>query len=147
MEFKRLAATLIVAAGVVAGCGAQAPADTASVPGGRSVGGEQVSDEGGVTVKVTWAGPDSGASFEVAMDTHSVDLDGLDLRDAVLRNDRGDQLSAEPWTAPKGGHHREGTLSFGGDVRAVLDRASWIEVVLRGVAGVPERVLRWQVGT
>jgi hypothetical protein len=100
-----------------------------------------------VTVVVDWAGPDDGAVFDVTLDTHSVDLDGLDLSDAVLRNDRGESLPAQPWAAPKGGHHREGALTFAGDAAPFLDGANWIELVLAGVGDIPERTLRWETGS
>jgi hypothetical protein len=45
---------------------------------------------GGVTVKVTYLNPKSsdGARFQVALDTHSVNLDSYDLKTiSVLRDD------------------------------------------------------------
>lgn len=105
----------------------------------------QTSDGGQVTVVVDWAGPAAGAVFDVTLDTHSVDLDTLDLTDASLRNDRGETLAALPWAAPKGGHHREGELTFDGDAPALFAGATWIELVITGVGDLPERVLRWEV--
>ncbi len=99
-----------------------------------------------MTVVATWAGPSAGATFDLKLDTHSVDLDALDLATATLRNDRGDTLTARPWLAPKGGHHREGSLSFNGDSAAFLAGAKWIELVLPGIGDTPERVLRWTIG-
>ncbi len=107
----------------------------------------QTSDGGQVTVVVDWAGPARGAVFDVTLDTHSVDLDALDLADASLRNDRGETRRARPWTAPKGGHHREGALTFDGDTAQFLAGARWIELVLVGVGDLPERTLRWEVGS
>lgn len=106
---------------------------------------EQRNEGGEVTVEVTWDGPAAGAVFDVTLDTHSVDLDALDLSDAVLTNDRGETLAPIPWEAPKGGHHRDGRLAFDGDAAAFLAGASWIELTLNGVGGVPERVLRWEL--
>ena len=97
-------------------------------------------------VVASWVGPSAGASFDVKLDTHSVDLDALDLTDATLRNDRGEALPARPWAAPKGGHHREGTLAFNGDAAAFLAQVRWIELVLPGIGGVSERTLRWEIG-
>lgn len=114
----------------------------ASAPGGST----QTSDGGQVTVVVDWAGPAAGAVFDVTLDTHSVDLDTLDLSDAILRNDRGEALSAEPWPAPKGGHHREGALTFRGDTASLFTGARWVEIVLSGVGDLAERTLRWEVG-
>ena len=107
----------------------------------------QTSDGGQVTVVVDWAGPARGAVFDVQLDTHSVDLDALDLAGAILRNDRGEMLRARPWTAPKGGHHREGPLTFDGDPSALFASARWVEMVLTGVGDLPERTLRWEVAS
>lgn len=106
----------------------------------------QRSEGGQVTVEATWSGPAAGAVFEVKLDTHAVELDAIDLANAVLRNDRGETLAAQPWTASKGGHHREGSLSFDGNVSTFLAGAKSIELVLTGVGDIPERTLRWQIG-
>jgi hypothetical protein len=107
----------------------------------------QTSDGGQVTVVVDWAGPAGGAAFHVKLDTHSVDLDSLDLADATLRNDRDETMTARPWAAPKGGHHREGALTFDGDSSAFFAGAKWVELMLPGVGDLPERTLRWEVGS
>lgn len=135
---------------VVTGCAGTLTSPTASAPGSASPAGAgfkqtQRNEGGAVTVEVTWDGPAVGAVFDVTLDTHSVDLDALDLSDAVLTNDRGERLAAIPWEAPKGGHHRGGRLAFDGDAAAFLADASWIELTINGVGGVPERVLRWEV--
>lgn len=152
---------VLVAVAVVGGCNATvaggSPAAASPSVGSTAnaspavtsvaAGAQQTNDGGGVTLMATWAGPSAGAAFTVSLDTHSVDLDGLDLAAATLRNDRGEQLTGGAWDAPKGGHHRTGTLRFAGDAVALLARATWIELLVPGVGGVPERVLRWQVGT
>ncbi|MBI4491652.1 MAG: hypothetical protein HY690_02530 [Chloroflexi bacterium] len=101
-----------------------------------------------VTVAVTWTNPGAGPVFAVVLDTHSVDLDRYDLRQlARLRTDQGLEALPSGWDAPQGGHHRSGTLAFptttaegrpliGPDTRTV-------ELVIRDVAGVPERVFQW----
>lgn len=108
--------------------------------------GARTSDDGQVTLGATWAGPTAGATFDIKVDTHTVDLDSLDLADATLRNNRGETLRARPWAAPTGGHHREGTLAFDGDAAAFLAAARWIELVIPGIGGGTERVLRWEIG-
>lgn len=82
------------------------------------------------------------------MDTHAVDLDGYDLGQlAVLRTDGGREVRPSGWDAPKGGHHRSGTLTFpataadGSPLIGPTTRA--IELVIRDVGGVPERRFRW----
>lgn len=133
---------------VASGAAASGPAASGPTPAssGPSGGLTRTSDGGQVTVVVDWTGPAAGAVFDVTLDTHSVDLDPLDLADAILRNDRGETLAAQPWAAPKGGHHREGSLAFGGDAGPFLAGARWIEIVIRGVGDLPERTLRWDLG-
>lgn len=108
----------------------------------------RTSEGGEATVAVTWRGPDAGPVFEVVMDTHSGDLDGYDLRElAVLRNGRGVEARPIGWSAPEGGHHREGTLSFprtaAGGSEPIGPDVRRIELVIRDVAGVPERRFEW----
>lgn len=127
------------------GSGSSAPASSgSSEPADSSA---RTSEGGEVTVVATWTGPTAGAAIDVVLDTHSVDLDALDLTDAILRNDRGESLTARPWAAPKGGHHREGALAFDGDADAFLADAKWLELVLLDVGELPERTLRWEVGS
>jgi hypothetical protein len=96
--------------------------------------------------KLGWDGPDSGLAFKVAMDTHSVDLDGFDLMKlALLRTDTGVEVAPTGWDAPNGGHHREGKLSFPATVggRPLLDEtARGVTVIVRDVAS-PERKFEW----
>ena len=136
---------------IVAGCsGTTSPSASSVAPGASeplAASATQRSEGGDVTAVATWQGPEDGASFDVALDTHSVDLDALDLADATLRNDRGEMLTARPWAAPRGGHHREGVLTFDGDARAFLAGARWMELVLVGVGKLPERTLRWGLGS
>lgn len=157
-----LAGLLVALALVLSGCGA---AKQPGGSGGSDTGGldttqkeeaakpsaaTQTSEGGEVTVEVVWEGEGAGPTFDVVMDTHSVDLDGYDLRkQAVLRNDRGQEVRARAWDAPKGGHHREGKLSFpektadGSDLIGSDTRK--IELLIRDVAGVPERKFEWNL--
>ncbi len=114
----------------------------------KTSGSTQTSEGGAVTVEVTWGGRNAGPVFQVAMDTHSVDLDGYDLAKlAVLRTDNGQEVKPSSWDAPKGGHHRSGTLTFPAQASdgspLIGPNTRTIELVIRGVAGVPERVFRW----
>lgn len=108
----------------------------------------QVSEGGPVTVAVTWEGPSAGPVFTVTMDTHSVDLDGYDLAQlAALHTDQGVEVVPLSWDAPRGGHHRGGTLVFprtGPDGAPVLGAtSSALHLAIRDVAGVPERSFQW----
>ena len=138
----------IVAVVALAACspsvGDSPPIGTSDNPTSGSI---QTSDGGQVTAVVRWAGPSVGAVFDVKLDTHSVDLDALDLTNAVLRNDRGDTMIARPWAAAMGGHHREGTLAFEGDASTFFAGSKWIELVITGVGDVSERTLRWEIAS
>lgn len=110
-------------------------------------------EAGRVTIDVTWKNPTETAgsiAFKVTMDIHSVDLDKVDLgKVALLRNDQGREVKPEAWDAPAGGHHREGTLLFpsrdGSGSLLVSGGVKAVELVIRDVAGVKERVLRWEM--
>jgi hypothetical protein len=102
-----------------------------------------------VTIKVTWSGLSAGPVFDVVMDTHAIDLDGYNLAQlAVLRVD-GREVQPSGWDAPKGGHHRQGALAFPAtapDGKPLIESDTRaVELVIRDVAGVPERIFRWEV--
>lgn len=112
----------------------------------------QTSQGGSVTIRVLWQGeesPGASLSFGVAMDTHSVDLDNVDLSKlATLRNDTGREVKPISWEAPKGGHHRSGTLVFplaDGGTPVLTADTKYVELTIRDIAGVKERVLRWDL--
>ena len=151
MKPRFLLALLLVAPVAPAACGSSSAASPAGIASPSAASGgsavTQTSEGGQVTAVATWTGPAAGANFDLKLDTHSVDLDALDLSNAVLRNDRGETLAARPWAAPKGGHHREGTLTFSGDASRFFAGAKWIALVLTGVGDVPERTLRWEIGS
>lgn len=102
---------------------------------------EQKHEAGAVTVIASWV---SGASSaRVALDTHSVELDGFDLTVlARVRLDGGPWVSPTLWDAPKGGHHRSGTLTFGSLQPAQIAGARLIELEVRDVGA--SHLLRWQ---
>jgi hypothetical protein len=135
------AGTLLIAAFLSANCSGS---DNGRQSG--SAGGKRTSDAGSVTLELSWEGPESGLVFEVAMDTHSIDLDGFDLKKlAVLRTDSGVEVAPIDWAAPNGGHHREGKLSFPAtsDGRRLLDETTrGVTIIVRDVAA-PERSFRW----
>ena len=140
----RIVAALLIAASAAA-CAAPVTSSTEPSPSiapSAGPGEEQQHEAGAVTVAASWISGTSSA--RVTMDTHSVGLDGFDLKDlARLRLDGGDWVSATLWDAPKGGHHRSGTLTFGSIEPEVLDGARVIELEVRDV-GVPSHLLRWE---
>lgn len=112
----------------------QAPAIQPAVVGesaAASAAGETLVDEqGAVTVSVTPLNLGEASAtldFEVALDTHSVEL-SMDLAQlATLRTDTGLTIPAAAWDAPRGGHHVTGVLTFatsGADQGILKDAAS-----------------------
>lgn len=146
-----LALGLLLAACTVSGIASGVPPTNPPVGSPDPVAGTgeitQESEGGQVTVEVTWQGATAEPVFKVVMDTHAVDLDGYDLRQtAVLRTEDGSELRPTGWDAPKGGHHREGLLTFPSatpDGKPVVTAGRAIELIIRDVAGVPERKYRW----
>ena len=143
VRFVALIGTVLAGTIVLAACGAAATS-TALATGGAT----QRSEGGQVTVEVTWSGGEVGPVFQVVMDTHAVDLDGYDLRQlAALRTGDGREARPGGWDAPKGGHHREGTLTFPATFAdgspTIGPSIGTVELVIRDVAGVPERTFRW----
>lgn len=123
---------------------------TNTVPAAAVFSGATQTNEGGqVTIAATWQGSGAPTVFTIVMNTHAVDLDGYDLKQrAVLRIDGGREVQPTSWEAPKGGHHRSGMLTFpatGADgTPLVASGTHTIELVIRDVAGVPERVFSWR---
>ena len=107
----------------------------------EGLGPPQTQSGGGVTVKVTYLAQTAHESqFSVVLDTHSVNLDGYDLKVlSLLRDDTG--LTMQPTGAEnKGsGHHREIILTF---PRPSTER-KWLELVIKDIAGAKERTFRW----
>ena len=102
---------------------------------------EQRHAAGAVTVIASWV--PGAAAARVALDTHSVELDGFDLTAlARVRLDGASWVSPTLWDAPKGGHHRSGTLTFGSLEPAQIAGARLIELEVRDVGA--SHLLRWQ---
>lgn len=124
------------------------PAERSTAPAGFDPA-PQTSEAGSVTVEVTWGATGAGApTFAVSLETHSVDLDGYDLRQlALLRTDQDIEAHPTGWEAPKGGHHRSGTLTFpaaAADGRPLVGPATQrVELLIHDVAGVLERRFEW----
>ena len=99
---------------------------------------------GGVTVKITYLNPKGvdGPRFHVILETHSVNLDGYDLKSlSVLRDGNGKTYLPIKVESKGGGHHRQVTLSF----PDLSDRTKSLDLVIQNVAGVPERVFHWDL--
>ena len=150
LRLHGLLLALLLLAGVAGGgCSRGSDAGKASGPAPGSPGGTRTDDDGKVTVRATWDGQSDPLVFRIVMDTHSGDLDGYDLAAlSVLRTDRG-EMRPSGWDAPRGGHHRDGTLTFdaakAGAALSLGSGASYIELTVRDVGANPERVFRWDL--
>ncbi len=123
-----------------------APSPVSSFP--NPTNGMVQSHEGGsVTINVEWQGAeDHSLVFYVALNTHSVDLDNYDLRElAVLRDNGGEEYSPTSWESASGGHHRQGVLHFPLPDSLVQGEAEYLEIMIRDVAGIEARVMKWEL--
>ncbi|MBI3016027.1 MAG: hypothetical protein HYY65_13430 [Candidatus Tectomicrobia bacterium] len=105
-------------------------------------GAKQSVRGGGVTVDVTLlAERGDDPTFLVVLDTHSVDLDSYHFEEIVrLRDGRGGELAPTAVEGAEGsGHHRKATVRFAWPERKPKN----LELVVKGVAGIPVRVFRW----
>lgn len=120
-----------------------------SVPAPAAALETAVDEQGAVSVAVTPVDLSVDAptlDFEVAMNTHSVDL-SMDLATlATLTTDNGRSVTATVWDAVPGGHHVSGVLSFPATVKetAVLAGASQLTLTIRDV-DAPERTFVWSL--
>jgi hypothetical protein len=149
-----IAIILFIIAGVIAACSSgAAPAEVAQVQSEAAqaqstapIFDTQSNNEQAVTVEVTPLNLSQGGTtleFEIAFDTHSVDLGFDPVALSLLRDSAGNEYPALVWEGdPAGGHHRSGTLRF--EVpKAPTDSVEVI--IIRDIAGVPERVFQWDL--
>ena len=138
--------TLLIVSSLLAACsGGVAQPESAQAQPVALIFQAQSNDENAVTVEVTPLNlPQGGSSldFEVAFNTHSVELNFDPAAISVLRDDQGHEYPALVWegSGPTG-HHRSGTLRF----QVFNHPSDFVEVVIRNLAGVSERVFRWSL--
>lgn len=105
----------------------------------------KTNEEGEVTIEVKYLGfKENSISFEIVMDTHSIDLDQYDLgKLSLLKDNKGNEYRYVSWDSEVGGHHRSGNLTF--SPVALADKINKIELTIQNVAGIRERVFEWQI--
>ncbi|MDP2659849.1 MAG: hypothetical protein Q8R28_03880 [Dehalococcoidia bacterium] len=125
------------------------PSPSPAIPAGDTPANGLVQSDGSgaVTIDVKWLGAGEGTlTFNVDMNTHSVDLDEYDLGQlTVLRDGAGQEYYPTAWESAPGGHHRRGKLTFPLPDTLSQGAAGYLELVIRNVAGVSERVMRWEM--
>ncbi|OGG40034.1 hypothetical protein A2116_02190 [Candidatus Jorgensenbacteria bacterium GWA1_49_17] len=96
--------------------------------------------DGPVSVTVTPIFSDTKWSFNVALDTHSEELNADLTKVLVIVTDDGREYLPINWEGdPPGGHHREGILSF----NPIVPQPRFIELILKDIGGVEERGFLW----
>ncbi len=112
--------------------------------GADATGITRTNSGGGVTVNVTYPHSQNTEEirFEVVLDTHSVNLDGYDLKaQSLLRDDAGKTYEPVRVENKGSGHHREITVLF----PKVSPPAKRLELVVRDIAGIKERSFLWDL--
>ncbi len=106
--------------------------------------------QGSVTIDVTplnLSNSSNELQFDVAMNTHSVNLSMNLATLATLTTNTGIIIQADSWNGPAGGgHHVDGQLSFPTlkDGKSILDGASRLTLTIINV-DAPSRVFVWQL--
>jgi len=80
------------------------------------------------------------------MNNNSVNLDQYDLKElTLLRDGQGNEYRPTSWRSASGSHYRSGELTFALPDSLSQGKAKFVELIIRDLAGVNERVLRWEV--
>ena len=94
---------------------------------------------------------DRQIAFKIAADTHAGSLLEYNFKELFfLRDDKGNVYTPLEWRdISLDSHHRSGTLTFSRfDARGnpiINDGVQFIELVVKNIAKVPERTLRWNL--
>jgi len=101
----------------------------------------QVSKEGPVTITVRPISL-SDVSFEIILNTHSVEITEDLTALSVLINEKGAEYKPTVWNGdPVGGHHRSGILHFG----KIIPSPQTATLIIRRVGGIAERRFEWSL--
>ena len=106
-------------------------------------------EQGAVVFQITPLDLNTSADpleFDVAMNTHSVDL-SMDLATlSTLTTDTGVTVQATKWEAPGGGHHVDGKLIFPAtqNGKSILEGASKLTLTIVKVDAA-SRVFEWEL--
>ena len=99
---------------------------------------ETKTSEGEVTVDLTPKEFNGGKFYvDIGVNTHSVDLNGFDLKELVKLDVNGEVI--KPISAPElNGHHNSGTLVF-----EVEDKPKNFVIKIKGLPDTNERIFEW----
>jgi hypothetical protein len=104
-------------------------------------------NQGAVKVSATYIVPKDGegnnVSFQLTLDTHSVNLGEYDLEKiSFIQFDEKEPVSGGVWDFTGSGHHFKGIITFNGQIPPGTQK---VRLLIRGVANVKERVLEWSL--
>jgi len=120
-----------------------APSSAVTAPA-NSAFTSRLDEQGEVKVEVRplKIDPKAQSQFEIILDTHTVELDDDLTKQALLYDDQSHYYKPVSWTgAEPGGHHREGTLTFG----SMDTMPKFMELRIKNVGGISERTFRWDL--
>jgi len=161
---RRLLALLLGCALFLSACApasslAPTPTEPASIPAGAIPAGidpfasgvswTRMDGQGAIVVEVTPLNLNAASEqieFDVALNTHSIDL-SMDLAAlSTLTTDTGLTAAAELWDAPLGGHHTSGKLVFPSTQNGVslLGGAIRLRLTIKNL-DAPSRVFEWDL--
>ena len=140
---------------ILAACGSVAPISNQVGPSSVPAESTPLADltrsdeQGAVTVNVTplnLQNPSDQLEFDVALETHSIDL-SMDLATlTTLTTDKGITIQATLWDAPRGGHHVVGKLIFPATKEGtpLLEGANKLTLTISNV-DAPSRIFEWEL--
>lgn len=118
--------------------------ENSSVSETRQKWESRVDDQANVTVTITPSNllfDSKEWTFDVVLNTHSVELDQDMTKIAVLVDDDGKEYEPLRWDgAPAGGHHREGKLIFA----SIIPYPEYLKLNIKDIGGV-ERTFAWDL--
>lgn len=121
---------------------------SASVVGAFALFGNKLvrhDDQGAVKVSATYLMPKAeegnNVSFQITLDTHSVNLGEYDLEKiSFIQFDEKEPVAGGVWASTGSGHHFKGIITFN---RQIPPGTQKIRLLIRGIDNVKERVLEW----
>ncbi len=108
---------------------------------------ERKTDGGGITIVALYLPNGDTLEFRLTLDTHAGDLMAFDMAAIThLRVNGEAEAPALDWKdEAKSSHHRSGVIRFGRRDTG-SPGVTTLELVVRGVGGVPSRLFRWDLG-
>jgi Spy/CpxP family protein refolding chaperone len=95
--------------------------------------------EGGVTATVSLEGKNGVLSFKIVLNSHTVNFDEYKFDEIIILRTDGKEYKGRIKSQEGSGHHRSAVVEFDNP------RTKEVEVVIKDVAGVKERIFKFQL--